>query len=301
MSQVLKIHRGLPASGKSTEAIRWVAQKPLERARVNRDDIRFSNFGAYVLPPELESTVTKIEHSTIDLLLGAGKSVVVDNQNLRAKYLKAYLELAAKHNVPVIHQDFPIELNEALRRNAARDRKVPEEVIRKLHGSFIRKGAFPAFPTLEEFGASNFLPYTPDEDKPKAILLDVDGTAMKMGDRGPFEWHNVLKDAVNAPVIEAVKAFQLAGIKIIVMSGRDIVSKNDTILQLEDAGVVIEDIFMRPEGDSRKDTIIKGELFDTHVRENYNILFALDDRDSVVRFYRDELGLTVFQVDYGDF
>ena len=301
MSQVLKIHRGLPASGKTTEALRWVAQKPLERARVNRDDIRFANFGAYVLPPELESTVTKIEHSIIDLLLGAGKSVVIDNMNLRAKYLKSYLELAAKHNVTVIHQDFPVELNEALRRNAARDRKVPEEVIRKLHGSFIRKGAFPVFPTLTDLGASAFLPYIPNEDKPKAILLDVDGTAMKMGDRGPFEWHNVLKDTVNTPVIEAVKAFQLAEIKIIVMSGRDIVSKNDTILQLEDAGVVIEDIFMRPEGDSRKDNIIKGELFDAHVRENYNILFALDDRDQVVDFYRRELGLTVFQVDYGNF
>jgi len=300
MSQVMKVQRGIVASGKSTDAIRWVAQKPLERARVNRDDIRFSVFGSYVLPPELEMTVTRIELAQIDALLKAGKSVVIDNMNLRAKYVKEYLKLAAKHNVVVLHQDFPVELSEAIKRNSERDRKVPEDVIRKLYASFVRKGSFAPFPTLEDFPQITSA-YVPDESKPKAILLDVDGTAMKMGNRGPFEWHNVLVDTPNTPVIEAVKAFQNAGIKIIVMSGRDIVSREDTILQLEDAGVVIEDIFMRPFGDQRKDFIIKQELFDAHVRENYNILFALDDRQIVVDFYRRELGLTVFQVDYGDF
>jgi len=300
MSQVMKVLRGVVASGKSTDAIRWVAQKPLERARVNRDDIRFSIFGSYVLPPELEGAVTKIELALIDTLLQAGKSVVIDNMNLRARYIKPYLLLAKKHNVVVLHQDFPVELEEALRRNAARDRQVPEDVVKKLYSTFLRKGSFPQFPTLEDYEVTTE-PYIPDVTKPTAILLDVDGTAMKMGNRGPFDWHNVLVDTPNEPVIAAVKALQEAGHKIIVMSGRDIISKDDTILQLEDAGVVIEDIFMRPLGDQRKDNIIKGELFDAHVRDNYNVLFALDDRDQVVFFYRDVLGLTVFQVDYGNF
>ena len=43
MTQVLFITRGVPASGKSTFAMRWVAEKPDSRSRVNRDDIRDNN------------------------------------------------------------------------------------------------------------------------------------------------------------------------------------------------------------------------------------------------------------------
>jgi hypothetical protein len=41
-------------------------------------------------------------------------------------------------------------------------------------------------------------------------------------------------------------------------------------------------------------------LYDTFVKDNYKVLLVLDDRDQVVRMWR-ELGLTCFQVDYGDF
>lgn len=302
MTQVMFIVRGIPASGKSTFAKKWCSEDSLNRARVNRDDIRFATFGSYELPPELENTVTKIEHASIDALLKAGKSVIIDNMNLRPKYIKEYLKLAAKYNVVVLHKDFPIELKEALARNRARDRQVPEDALERIFKTFLRKGSFLPFPVLEVASASIGGVYVPDTTKPTAILLDVDGTAMKMSpDRGPFEWHNVLLDTVNEPVVEAVKAIQEAGHKIIVMSGRDEICKADTRLQLEDAGIIIEDIFMRPNGDQRKDNIIKDELFDAHVRHNYNVLFAMDDRSQVVDHYRKELGLTVFQVDYGDF
>lgn len=302
MTQQVFIVRGIPASGKSTFANDWVRKDPLNRARVNRDDIRFATFGSYELPPELENTVTKIEHAMIEALLKAGKSVVIDNMNLRPKYIKPYLQLAEKYDAVVLHKDFPIELKDALARNAARDRKVPEDALERIFKTFVKKGSFLPFPVLEAAAASGGKLYVPDTTKPTAILLDVDGTAMKMSpERGPFEWHNVLLDTVNEPVVAAVVALQEAGHKIIVMSGRDEICKADTRLQLEEAGIVIEDIFMRPNGDQRKDNIIKDELFDAHVRHNYNILFALDDRDQVVDHYRRELGLTVFQVDYGNF
>lgn len=302
MSQVLLVVRGIPASGKSFFAQKWAREDPLNRARVNRDDIRFANFGSYVLPPELEGLVTKLELAQIDILLKAGKSVVIDNQNLRAKYLKPYLQLAAKYNVVVLHKDFPIELKDALARNAARERKVDEDYLKKVFQNFIRKGSFPTFPVLDSNSDSIEGTYVPDESKPTAILLDVDGTAMKMSsDRSPFDWHKVLLDTPNTPVVEAVKAFQAAGHKIIVMSGRDEICKEDTLLQLADAGIIVEAIFMRPAGDERKDNLVKDELFNSYVRDEYNILFALDDRDQVVDHYRQKLGLTVFQVDYGNF
>ena len=36
------------------------------------------------------------------------------------------------------------------------------------------------------------------------------------------------------------------------------------------------------------------------ILDKYNVAFVLDDRDQVVRVWRD-LGLTCLQVDYGDF
>lgn len=301
MSQSLFIPRGPQASGKSTFSIEWVSKKPLERARVNRDNIRMSNFNSYTLPPHLENIVTKLELQQIETLLKAGLSVIVDNMNLKAKYVKPYLLLAEKYGVTVLHKDFSIELKEALLRNAARDRVVPEHVLRNTYASFVRKGAFPPFPTLDGYEAGKGI-YVADTTKPTAIILDVDGTAMKMSpERGPFDWAKVIMDEPNAPVVEAVKALNSAGHKIIVMSGRDEVCKEDTIDSLHEAGIEFHDIFMRAEGDMRKDSIVKDELFDAHIRDNYNVIFALDDRDAVVDHYRKKLGLTVFQVDYGNF
>jgi hypothetical protein len=58
---------------------------------------------------------------------------------------------------------------------------------------------------------------------------------------------------------------------------------------------------MRAPKDQRKDSIVKKELFEESVRNNYNILFALDDRNQVVDMWRKELGIKCLQVNYGDF
>ncbi|MFJ5071268.1 hypothetical protein ACIQC7_33105 [Kitasatospora sp. NPDC088556] len=57
---------------------------------------------------------------------------------------------------------------------------------------------------------------------------------------------------------------------------------------------------MRPTGDSRRDSIVKVEIFDAHVRDTYNVTCVLDDRTQVVQAWR-AIGLTVLQVADGDF
>jgi len=294
MSQVLFIVRGIPASGKSTFAARWVSEDPLNRARVNRDDLRFATFGKYDLPHELEGVITKLELALIQALLAAGKSVVIDNMNLRAKYLKPYLELAQRAGVRVLHKDFPVEYEEAVRRNAARDRQVPEQAMKRIFDSFIKKGSFPKFPVLEDL-RSPFEPYVADLTKPTAYIFDIDGTLAHMVDRGPFEWAKVLSDSPNEPVIQMAQLLHGLGHKIIITSGRDAVCREDTALWLSANGVTYEALYMRPEGSGDKDVAVKLAIFNESIRDNYNIRGVFDDRLQVARLWHD-LGLPLFRV-----
>lgn len=59
-------------------------------------------------------------------------------------------------------------------------------------------------------------------------------------------------------------------------------------------------LLMRADDDGRTDWIVKYELFNKHIREQYNVRGVFDDRQQVVKMWR-ALGLTCFQVAEGDF
>jgi hypothetical protein len=57
---------------------------------------------------------------------------------------------------------------------------------------------------------------------------------------------------------------------------------------------------MREAGDSRKDSIVKQELYERHIKPSYDVFVVLDDRNQVVDMWRS-LGLVCLQVAPGDF
>jgi hypothetical protein len=57
---------------------------------------------------------------------------------------------------------------------------------------------------------------------------------------------------------------------------------------------------MRGQTDMRPDHAVKHELFNTHIRDAYDVRPAPDDRDRVVALWRS-LGIVCLQVDNGDF
>ena len=65
-------------------------------------------------------------------------------------------------------------------------------------------------------------------------------------------------------------------------------------------GVTYEQLHMRKKGDMRKDAVIKKEMFEKHVKNNFNVCFIFDDRQLVVEMWR-EMGITCLQVAPGDF
>lgn len=299
--QELLVLRGIPGSGKSTVARAWVAENPGWRVRVNRDDIRFQLYGIYSgLLREQEETVTTVQHAQVTAALKAKLSVVIDDTNLRAQTLKDWLSKAEKFKIPLRVQDIDTPLEVCIERDRLRDRTVGEDVVRNFHARYIRKGKFPPVP---EYAPENLegRAYTPNPDLPKAVWVDVDGTVARMFGRSPFAWDRVGEDQPIHHVIDIVKALRKDGYKIVVMSGRDEVCRPQTIEWLNRHGIEFDDIFMRPQGSQTKDSKIKHDLFWDNVAHKYDIRFALDDRQQVVDFTRNVLGIPVLQCAPGDF
>lgn len=132
-----------------------------------------------------------------------------------------------------------------------------------------------------------------------AIMVDIDGTLAHMRDRSPYEWHRVGEDKVD-PVISHILDCYEGMNKIILLSGRDSVCRPETEDWLKDNAIPYDLLVMRKENDNRKDSIIKWELFQEHIEPNYNVLFVLDDRNQVVKMWREK-GLKCLQVADGDF
>ncbi|MEU4687666.1 AAA family ATPase [Actinoplanes sp. NPDC023714] len=295
----LLITRGLPASGKTT----FARKLQPDVVRVNRDDLRRMLHGARLYTQRSEAQVTQAQRAAVEALLRARGSVVVDDTNLRAKTVREWAELAARFDASFEVHDFTgVPLDECLRRDAGRpgDERVGEAGIRRMHERYLAGRNLPLPVPFVERGGPGVV-YRPDPELPEAVLVDIDGTVALMSGRSPYDWGRVGEDAPNPSVITAVRAMHAAGHAIVFCSGRDAVCRAETEAWLElFVGVPYEALFMRPEGDSRKDAIVKREIFDSEIRDRWRITGVFDDRRQVVRMWR-ALGLTVFQVAEGDF
>jgi predicted kinase len=318
MIQTFIITRGLPASGKSTFAVKMLEKLP-DTIRVERDLLRdqLYNSRAYSAPegstPEeiaafsqylrdREATITQIQRSMVEVALTAGKNVIVSDTNLRASYVKDWYKLANKFGVVAEVIDFSdVSVDECIRRDAVRDNSVGETVIRDMYKRFFVKGKLPKVKESVEDVTAKVQPYVPVLNTPKAIIVDIDGTLAQMQGRSPYDWHRVGEDTPVEAVMNAVHAASQFNRKIIVMSGRDEACHDITKTWLtKHLGVSWHELHMRPEGDNRKDNIIKQELFDKHVRTKYHVEYILDDRDQVVKMWR-AMGIPTFQVAEGNF
>jgi len=286
MKNTVWIFKGLPGSGKTTNAKQSQAKNP-NLVRINKDDLRaMLNDGKW--SRENEKFIIKVRDMLIELAVENGKDVVVDDTNLGSLHEDHISKLmAGKAYIGI--QTFDISLDECIKRDSKREGKarVGEKVIRDMYNKYLK-------PPVEK--------YVPDQSLPYAIICDIDGTLAHMGNRSPFEWGKVGIDTVNEPVANIVDDYYdiSEGTTVILLSGRDSVCRPETQQWLHDNGIRYHCLYMRPEGSMEKDCIVKRKLFDDHVRDKYNVLFVLDDRNQVVEMWRD-LGLTCLQVAPGDF
>lgn len=297
---------GPPGAGKTTYAVAQCAANP-NLVRINKDDLRLELLGVTKGQKRDRKEVKQTDKNIIlpeqelrlAAALQAGKDVIIDDVNLGGGHVERITVLARNLGAEVEVVPINTRLHECLARNAARPdgERIPDEAVRHWAKEMAKE-----HPPV-------FAPVVMDENLPGCIICDLDGTAAIMGDRSPYDASRCDElDECNYPVAAVVIGMWLASrmylpgkedaaqpLDIVYMSGREEKDREPTQRFLDKHAFPKGPLFMRATGDQRKDFIVKGELFDQHIRGKYNVLFCLDDRQQVVDFWRS-IGLTVFQV-----
>jgi hypothetical protein len=148
----------------------------------------------------------------------------------------------------------------------------------------------------------------------KTVIFDLDGTLALIDERralaakpdGKINWKtffdpkNIQFDKPNVPVIEMAKMLKDQGHSVVIFSGRDSISRNETINWLNQFGVPFDVLKMRPQGSFTPDDKLKQDWLDQLFPDKNDVLCIFDDRDKVVKMWRDN-GISCFQVAPGNF
>lgn len=153
MKKSILILQGIPGSGKTTYAIKWVNEDPDNRIRINQDSIR-----EMIAPLDVywkcskdsiskkEEMVNQILRATLQFAMNKGLDIVLDNTNLNSKVLNDTLKLIHNVNEILTSEDkylkrketityevhylvFDTPLEECIKRDKLRKFPVGEKVI----------------------------------------------------------------------------------------------------------------------------------------------------------------------------
>lgn len=295
---------GVSGSGKSTWTRNKIEQSP-NFVSISRDKIRELLFGYdestvhlhYSVGnfKEREKLVTSFQTTNIRQAIAQGFDVILDNIHLDTKYIYDVIR-----EFPQCDFEFELircELDEAIRRDSVRTRTVGESVIRKQFSQLQNLTKRFDFKPIK----SNFVKYVPNTELPSVIICDLDGTIADFHSTRPafgFEPTLIELDKPIKAVVDVVNCLGMEGCEIIFMSGREDKYLTKTFEWLKLHTSLSQNqihLFMRNTGDFRKDNIVKKEIFDRVIKDNYNVMFAIDDRNSIVSLWQS-LGIFVLNV-----
>ena len=151
----------------------------------------------------------------------------------------------------------------------------------------------------------------------KTVIFDLDGTLANIDARrdlstnvdGKIDWDtffapdNIQLDLPNRPVVAMAQMMKDAGHRVVIFSGRSKETKEVTRLWLKQFNIPFDVLKMRPMSTEFKfmpDNLLKKKWMDDLFPNTDDILCVFDDRDKVVKMWRDS-GITCFQVAEGNF
>lgn len=161
--------------------------------------------------------------------------------------------------------------------------------------------------------------------KPQAVIFDIDGTIADCSHRLHFiqppaglihfkkdetDWKpdwDAFYDACaeDKPIIPVIDLCNIVGClanrDIIFITGRPERMKNPTLTWImKRTALKYCSIYMRKDGDHRPDWQVKREIYETQIKDKYDVIGVFEDRDQCVQMWR-ELGLQCYQVNKGDY
>lgn len=144
----LLVLQGLPASGKSTYAVKWVNEDPEHRLRISQDSIRMM-FGKYWLEDKIqlkkrESITNNINMELLKQCMFNQFDIVLDNINLNTRTLSSIEDYVSYFNMKFVdlkaykieYKFFKEPLNVLINRDSKRDKSVGADVITNLYNKY---------------------------------------------------------------------------------------------------------------------------------------------------------------------
>lgn len=260
---------GISGSGKTSWAEKFVLDNE-NYVNINRDDLRFPDgdrdYYHYKFKRSKENTITEQVNTAIKLAAKLEKNIIISDTNLNVGRRDNMVENLEYLGYDVELKHFEVTMPEANKRDRQRYGGVGEEAI------------------LRQWLQLNATPVECGPDGELAYIVDLDGTVAnnKDNNRGWFDWHRVGEDLVHHHVMNMVMALHRAGYTIIFLSGRDSVCRAETSIWLDDNFGSDYELFMRAEGDDRRDSIVKAEMYFEHIHDFYNVQAVIDDRKQVI-------------------
>lgn len=278
----LIVIRGLPCSGKTT------------LAKKLKDEIESK-------PGWNETRITS-GHWTwkeIEEPLKLGFNVIVDDLNLSKKDLSHFENIA--HNFKAEFEikdltDVPIDV--CIERDSKKKEPWGDTFIKDLAKKY-KIGFFAARKVKEK-----------DPTLLDCVIFDIDGTVSFCNERNPYDTDNVDKDTPNEPALYCLDGFFSREVKVFFLTGRDEVCRGKTHSWLVSHNltrsfdypddVLDTELLMRPKNDKRRDSIVKKELYEQHIKGKYNVLAVFEDRERVIKETWLPEGIFVFDCGQGE-
>lgn len=286
----LVIMRGLPGSGKSTWAKAWVNEDPINRVRLNWDDMR-NMMGPYWIPERENTGILKeLREKFLKHMMERNWDIVCDNMNLNPKEIEFYENIVKEfnedgHPYTIEFKDFFIPVEECIRRDAMRANPIGEKTIKSLFHKYM-----PLIVGSEHRKKIESQP-TYRADKPDCIIVDMDGTlAFNLSGRSFFDDIDMIKyDTPLLATVSILRAMKMTGTcNIFIVTGRSEKSREATEVWLTENNIPFDKVFMREEGDFSHSNDFKQKVYEDNIKNNYNVLFVLDDDTKCMKMYQDQ-------------
>ena len=222
----------------------------MKSVRINNDDLRASFYGRKFNRDD-EDSLSVIRDWMIYRYLLEWYTVVVDNTNLHIKHENNLRNWADMCKVIFEIKEFAVDVQTCIERDKLRgEASVGERVIRDMAKMY---KYYPEPPREFDRVVQSF--WEP------CIIVDIDWTIAKMGDRNPYDYTKVHLDTPHNDIILLIDMIKSIGkYKVILCSGRKDDCREETIKWLSDVWFHYDELLMRKSDDNRKDSIVKYEI-----------------------------------------